>query len=180
MPRRLPINLDELLEAFDNASSDFQYHLDLETGQVVLITADTRKNLDDVYDHLLDFNEEGFWAVENVMKERGYTEEEQRGIFAVFLMEGGWGLRYQEIPRRRTNAAETEMKEFAATVQNAEVAAAITKAMGGRNPYREFRDALAPYPSVREQWESYRGERTLARVMDWLRDEGIEVVPAGS
>src|SRR5688572_29844139 len=106
MARRLPINLDDLMEAFDNASSDHQYHVDLETGEIILISSDTRKNLDDVYEHLLDFGEEGFWAVENVLRERGYSEEEQRGIFALFLIEGGWGLRYLSIPSHGSNAVQ--------------------------------------------------------------------------
>lgn len=178
MPRRLNISLEELMEAFDNASSEFQYHVDLETGQIVLISPDTRKNLDDVYDHLLDFGEEGFWAVENVLRERGYSEEEQRGIFALFLIEGGWGLRFLDVPVHGSSAVQRDMKEFAGTVQNAECATALARAFTGRNPFRDFRDALAPYPEERERWASYRDERTRARVLEWLDGEGIEPVAA--
>lgn len=40
--RRLHVDLEELLFAFDNSDYEASYYLDLETGKVELITADIR------------------------------------------------------------------------------------------------------------------------------------------
>lgn len=37
--KRLPINLDDLAEAFDNSFDEFLYNLDIESGEVVMAAA---------------------------------------------------------------------------------------------------------------------------------------------
>jgi hypothetical protein len=47
--RKLQVDLDELMFAFDNASWEMSYYLDLETGQVVTIFDETRRELERIY-----------------------------------------------------------------------------------------------------------------------------------
>ena len=50
IPRRLRVDLSELEVAFDDASWERSYYLDLETGQVVWITQETHRQLESIYE----------------------------------------------------------------------------------------------------------------------------------
>jgi hypothetical protein len=50
--RKLKIDLGELEAALDNAFPEHRYFLDLETGEVVLITDDTSRQLEELYAEL--------------------------------------------------------------------------------------------------------------------------------
>jgi hypothetical protein len=178
MPRRLRVRLDDLVNAFVDGSSDRQYYFDLETGDVVLISDDTRKNLEDMYDELIAYEEDGPWAIQRQLEDRGFNEQEQAGVLALFLMEGGYGLRYVAMPQASANYATREMEEFIATVQDREMAERLARALNDRTPFRRFHDVVSETPGERERWEAYREQRARQRVLDWLAGQGIEPVPA--
>ncbi|MFB0546977.1 MAG: hypothetical protein ACETWB_08705 [Anaerolineae bacterium] len=54
--RKLKVDLAELEFAFEDASGGASYYLDLETGQVVMITGEIRRELEDLYEEA--YNEE--------------------------------------------------------------------------------------------------------------------------
>src|SRR5687768_16759486 len=50
--RRLRVNLADLVDAFDDVSWEVAAYLDLETGEVVRVTAETRQELEAIYEEL--------------------------------------------------------------------------------------------------------------------------------
>lgn len=66
------------------------------------------------------------------------------------------------------------MEQFAADLGDRAARAALERALGGRRPFRAFKDALIDYPQVREAWFRFRDERVLAEAQAWLEVEEIE------
>ena len=48
--RRLKVDLSELEAAFDDTSWERSYYLDLETGKTVMVTDETRQQLERIYE----------------------------------------------------------------------------------------------------------------------------------
>lgn len=65
------------------------------------------------------------------------------------------------------------MAEFAASVSNASLRHRLDHALSGRSAFRRFKDALISYPSEREVWFAFRGERLRAAAREWLEENGI-------
>ena len=69
---------------------------------------------------------------------------------------------------------------FADTVANPRLRQSLHAALGGRRPFRRFKDALADDPREREQWFAYHDARLRDFVREWLADHGIEATTAPS
>ena len=54
--------------------------------------------------------------------------------------------------------------------------ARLWPAIEGRRPFRCFKDVLADYSAEREWWFRFKDNRIRARMLEWLEDEGIELV----
>lgn len=54
--KQLPVDLDELALAFENASYEMSYYLDLETGETVLVTQEISSQLEGLYDRAYEQN----------------------------------------------------------------------------------------------------------------------------
>jgi len=52
--KKLRVELGELAFAFENASWEMSHYLDLETGQVITITNETRRELEGIYEEIHD------------------------------------------------------------------------------------------------------------------------------
>jgi hypothetical protein len=50
--RKLKVDLDEMTAALDDASDSISRYLDLETGDLVLVTDEERSFLKDIYEEL--------------------------------------------------------------------------------------------------------------------------------
>ena len=56
--RKLEVDLEELAAALDDTSGPVKYYLDLEIGEVVLVTEEVRDNLNDIYEGIEGETEE--------------------------------------------------------------------------------------------------------------------------
>jgi hypothetical protein len=52
--RKLKVDLDELAYALEDASWETDYYLDLETGQVVMVRDEMRRELESIYEETYD------------------------------------------------------------------------------------------------------------------------------
>jgi hypothetical protein len=66
------------------------------------------------------------------------------------------------------------MEEFAATVSDAGLRQDLEHALGGKRPFRRFKDVLCDRPAERARWFAFYGERVRAAARDWLDENGIE------
>jgi hypothetical protein len=84
---------------------------------------------------------------------------------------------YFQIPERDSREGFTDMVDFAETVEDKQLQAALMDILsGGRKIFRRFKDELS---SDREQLQRYYRfveERNRQRVADWLESIGVKVI----
>ena len=175
--RKLPVDLDELAYIFDANETELTWYLDLETGQILLITDETRYQLESIIDQYGD--EDGQIDLETALAELDLSATEQQELRAAYQIETAFGERYIRVPAGEQRQGYKDMADFIDTVQDARLKIRLQQAINKRGAFRNFKDALATYPSERERWFAFKNARAQQRVLTWLEDEGIEIEPSG-
>ena len=68
------------------------------------------------------------------------------------------------------------MQAFIETVASPRLQDRLWAAIRGRGAFRGFKDVLASYTAERERWFTFKDDRVRLRVLEWLADEGIELI----
>jgi hypothetical protein len=179
-PRRLPIDLAQLVDAFDSGSDEVAACLDVEAGEVVWVTSEVRRELEAIDEGLLEDlvdDEAREVAIAAAVVERGLPAWMVEPLQEADRVEGGFGTRFIRIPQPEAREGYEDMEAFISTVGNQRLQDLLWIAIQGRGAFRRFKDVLAGHPTERERWFAFRAARVLERVRDWLADEGIEPTP---
>ena len=174
--RKLKIDLSELADAFDNSSPEAGYFLDLETGQVVLITEETRSELEQIYEAMYGAGDEPRMPFAEALQQRDLPDWQQAILVEADQVEQGFGARYIRVPDADSREGYRDMEAFIATVRDVDLANRLERAINGRGAFRYFKDVLLDHPRERERWFAFKDERLRQRVLEWLAEEEIEVV----
>jgi len=174
-PRKLSIDLDELARVFDTYEPLISFYIDLEDGQIIQGTEETRLYLNSIYDEYMDEDQEeiDMLAVLDGIDLSDWEREELKDAHEV---EMGFGERYIRIPAAESRQGYQDMAEFIETVKDPRLKARLEHAIHKRGAFRNFKDALAAYPAEQERWFAFKKARMLGHVLAWLADEGIEPV----
>ena len=84
------------------------------------------------------------------------------------------GVRYILVPHAEPSEAYHDMEEFIAAVRNQRLQDRLRQAISGRRPFRQFKNVLANNPTERERWFRFRDSHLRERVLEWLKEEGME------
>lgn len=174
--RKLTVDIREIEFAFEEDPSwEASHYLDLETGEVVTVTDETRRALEDLCEEL---DEEGIeqagWP--EALAQRDLLESEKKELQDAEQVETGYGTRYITIPQTDSHEGYSDMEAFIATVQNQSLQNRLWRAIEGRGAFRRFKDELEGNRRERERWFKFRDERLRQRVLDWLDSLGIEPI----
>jgi len=175
-PRKLKVDIDELISAMDDASYEHSYYLDLETGRILLVTDETRSQLKEIYEAAPDEESGEEFDLESSLDRLDLPDWQKDALREADEVEEGYGDRYISIPQVDSAEAYDDMEEFISTVTDERLQARLWQAIDGRRPFRRFKDVLADYPNEREQWFRFEDDRIRQRVLEWLEDEGIELI----
>jgi hypothetical protein len=66
------------------------------------------------------------------------------------------------------------MDEFVAGVANPKAKADLDRALQGAGTFKKFRDVLARYPDLRDEWFAVKERRVREAMLQWLEAQGIE------
>jgi hypothetical protein len=175
--RRLKVDLVELAAAFDNASWEISCFLDLQTGRVILITAETRGQYDELVASIGDVGQtEWRAAFEAVLRDWDIPDWQQESVRDADLVETGFGKRFIRVPQADSREGYEDMETFIETVTNERLAERLARAIRGRGAFRYFKDVLLDFPKERERWFAFRDARQRERVLEWLESEGFEPI----
>lgn len=153
--RKLEIDWGELTVAFESGLAEMEYYLDLETGEVLMITEEIRWYMEEPLDaELLGWQQEMLQIAQRI--------------------EAGYGTRYIQIPEQERRDAYRDMEWFITTVADQALQDELWRAIQGRGAFRRFKDLLQNHPEERERWFSFKEHRVQERLMEWLEGEGIE------
>jgi len=175
--RRIRIDLADLAEAFDDASWEVSTFLDLDTGNVIRITAEVRDELEAIYAELPEEPaDEGSYRVTfaAALEHREPPGWMHELLLEADAVEGGLGTRFLRVPEADSREGYGEMQAFIETVSSPRLQERLWAAIRGRGAFRRFKDVLASAPAERERWFAFKDARLRQRVLAWLADEGIE------
>ena len=156
--RKLKINWMELDAAFQTSSwglVEMRFYLDLETGDVVMVTDEIARYLESPPDRKLPD-----WMHVAIQEARQVEE--------------GYGTRYTDIPQADSHEGYRDMEHFIGTVRNSHLQDRLWRVIQGRGAFRYFKDVLAEYPAERERWFAFKDRCGYERIKEWLESEGIE------
>lgn len=174
--RRLKIDLSELELAFQH-NEGASYYLDLETGEVTMVTDEDRdiwEELDescrDPESHAID------WAKAKEAVGYDIQDWQQESVEKLDQVEKGFGERYITVPQLPSSEGFNDMVDFIDTLSNPYLKTKLERALQGKGVFRRFKDVLLEYPIERQRWFDFKDERQRERILEWLDEEGIELI----
>ena len=170
----LAINWTELEEGFDNSSYEFDYYLDTETGQVLMVTEEARMQLETVYQQYGNVDEGEVFDLAAVLSQTDLQEWQQQDVIDADKIEADLGSRYLAVPRRGSREAYQIMRDFIVTVEDDPLKERLWQAISGRGAFRYFKDVLYQHPDEQKRWFAYQDARLKKEMREWLEMEGIE------
>ena len=174
--RRLKIDLSDLELAFENSSLEMNCYLDLESGEVFVITDEVRREYEKFCATLREGWEEAPEAFTVALEQyntHDWIKDELRRIDQV---EAGFGSRYIAIPRIESGDAYRDMEDFITTIGEERLQDRLWDAIRGRGAFRRFKDVLGYYPHERERWFKFKDERLRERMVEWLEGKEIQLI----
>ena len=174
--RRLKVDLDGLMVAFEDASPEVTWYLDVETGETSSIGRDVWRELEEVYEEIGPEEATDDASFAAALARRDLQPWLEEAVEEAYRVEAGFGTRYLRVPEGDSRAGYRDMEEFIATIQDSRLQDPLDRAIQGRGAFRRFKDVLGDYPHERERWFQFRDARLRRRVLEWLEDEGIEAI----
>jgi len=169
--RALKVDLAQLAAALEYNSWETHYYLDLETGEIVLLTDETFHQLEEIYEEAeagepldlaayLERDDQPAWQKQDVLLA---AQVEDRG-------------RYAPIEADDPHEGYRDMEDFIATVRDDRLQKQLWRAIRGRGAFGRFKDILARRPDELERWFEFTDRLNQQRALDWLVAEGIEPI----
>ncbi len=175
--KALKIDFDELQKAMEDTVRDaFDYFLDTETGEIIILSEDILKKAkgllsEGIDDDMSDYEEVEFDVPVEVPE---WMEDEIELALEIFLYEKD---RYVRIPERMTKKGYEAMKEFIDQLEDPELKQEFIVLLDGRGSFRKFKDALDPHPKLKKQWYGFNARVAKEEMKEWLRSLSIKGIP---
>ena len=147
MKKELKIDSEDLINALEDHSDSFDYFLDLENGNVVLLSSD-------------DFEDE---FEEDPVNLDGYNHE---------IVENNPG-RFIFINPISSRESFKIMEDFVSTILNELIKNTLSIALSKRKPFRNFKDELNHLPEIQKEWYKYHEIEMEKLAYEWLKDNDI-------
>ncbi|MBP8972640.1 MAG: hypothetical protein KBH93_02090 [Anaerolineae bacterium] len=170
--RKLKIDLDELVLAFDSSFGETYHYLDRETGEVILVTDDSRFQAEELLDQVGE--DASLETALAALQDLDIEEWEKELVTQVISVEMDSESRYIPVPNQTSHQGYQDMETFIETVADDHLAELLAVAIQGRGAFRRFKDVLQRYPEEHERWFRFKDDLVHQRVLKWLDSEGIE------
>jgi hypothetical protein len=167
--RRLKINLIELEGAFETSSPEMHHYLDVETGEVLLVTDEFSQELERLREEAAPEAK-----LEELLRESELPDWQKQAISEAERIEENYGTRIVGVPAADAPQDIRDMEAFALTVPDPSLRAELQRALHGRGAFRRFRDVLGRSFHERERWFQFKRERLRKHMTEWLASLEIE------
>jgi hypothetical protein len=174
--KKLPVEMSELLFAFEDASWMANRYLDTETGQVVMITDEIHSRLEELYEQAYEIDPESPPELEVLLENGDLQDWQKEAVLEADQVETGYGSRFIRVPNADSHAGYRDMERFIGTIGDERLKDRLWRAIEGRGAFRRFKDVLFAYPDERESWFEFKDRRLEKRVIGWLALQGIEPI----
>jgi len=174
--KQLSIDWLQLELAFDNSFPEMSYYLDLETGEVFMVTEETLWELEKFNQAHFDPDAPDDFDMDAALAQSGLPEWQQEALREADRVEAEFSSRVVAIPRVESYEAYDDMQRFITTIKDARLYDRLSYATQGRGAFGRFRDVLLDYPAERERWFAFQNARLQERIRDWLALYDIEPI----
>jgi len=160
MNKQLKIDSEDLIMALEDHSDAFEYFIDLENGNVVILSSDffDEEEFEDE-----EFDDEEL-DEEDLIDPDGYNHA---------IVESN-PERFVFIDPIESSESFTIMEEFVATLADDVIKQTLSAALSKRKPFRHFKDELYQFPEVQKEWYAFHEEEMKKIAMEWLEDNDIK------
>jgi hypothetical protein len=169
--RRLMIKQMDLEEAFEAGFSEMHYYFDTETGKVLMVQDESRRELERLTEEAGPDDK-----LEHLVRDSELPDWQKQALAEARQVEENYGTRVVEVPEQEAREGFHHMAAFVTTVPEPRLRAELQRALHGRGAFRRFKDLLASDSRERERWFQFKRERLRARMTNWLASLDIEPV----
>jgi hypothetical protein len=156
------VDIIDIIDAMSmSRDGDCISYLDIETGEVQHHFPDLDGPLDDEFDASSEEPDDD-------------KEELPPGPFITLYRQNP--DRFLEIPHIESREEYERMIEFAASLDEEDIAEKMNLALRGKGAFRRFRDVIDEYPDIQERWFAEKYEYYAQVVVDWLEEEEIKPI----
>ena len=170
---RLVLSLADLSDAFERASGETSYYLDIETGELHIVAEETRRMLYALQE--MYGAEDGTLDIEAALARRDLGARLKDALRLAQRIEAGYGARYRKVPESDSMAGYADMKAFIESIQEVQLRESLWQVIQGRGAAERFRDALLAHPAEQARWDEFKRRQVHQRVLAWLESEGLEL-----
>ncbi len=82
--------------------------------------------------------------------------------------------RFRQVEPVSSSRSFRLMEDFVQSLPASRERDALARALGGRHPFRAFKDELTVFPARREEWFRFHDDALRKMALAWLEDEDIE------
>jgi hypothetical protein len=154
-------------------------YLDLETGQVVMVTDEISRIVEEIGEDVYDQAGEETVPFDEALRRRELDDWMVDAVREAWQVEEGFGTRFIRVPQVESHDGYRDMEQFIHAVSDTRVQDRLWRAIQGSRPFRRFKDTLLDYPQERERWFEFEAQQGRRRALEWLEDEEIEPIDAG-
>ena len=176
--KQLALDWGELTIAFDNSFMETSCYLDTETGQILTVTDDARRQLERIYEEYFDPDDPDTFDIERALTQAGWPDWQKEDVKTADFVEQHFGSRVVAIPDTLTYEAYNEMQDFIATIDDDRLCNQLSYAIQGRGAFGRFRDVLRQHLAEEQRWYAFQDNRLRERILEWLHEMGIEPMDA--
>lgn len=173
--RRLKINMERLVDAFESHVDEMQYYLDRNSGNNIMVMNETRSRLEDFYDEMPD-EEADPDTLAGWLAQSDPQDWQQEEVRTADMVEAGLGKRFIEVPQISSHEGYQDMESFISTVTDPALQKLLYVAIDGAGAFRRFKNVLYDYPTDRDRWFAYKDQRMHERILGWLDSDGLEPI----
>lgn len=174
--RKLEVDLGDLAFAFESSFDELSNYLDLETGEIVVVSYDTRRELEAIYEEMNVEEGEAAPALADLLAAENWPDWQKQMVLQADEVERGCGERFITVPELDSHEAYRDMEDFIATVRSPHLRELLEVAITGRGAFRRFKDVLYNDPHEEKRWFAFRDAQMIERVREWLADHDIEPI----
>jgi hypothetical protein len=177
--RRVRVNLDALRAVFEIAMAEVNYFLDLETGEVEMVSDEARSDLEEIYALIYDENGNRTVSLAEHLRQRIDLPDWYRDTLIIAdLVEQHCGDRFLSIDAAGPHEDYQDLERFIGRgIEPDRLRERFWAAIQGRGAFGRFKDLLARHPDLEQRWFAYKAERVEERMQAWLAYHEIEPVP---
>jgi Uncharacterised protein family (UPF0158) len=174
--KTLSIDFDEVQKAMEDTSREaFEYFLDLESGDVIILSEDILMRARSVLSETIEEDNGDYEEVEFDEEQciPEWMEDEIELAIEIFLDRQG---QYIRIPERNSGNGFEGMKKFTELLNNHDLKESLTAILDGKGVFRSFKDAIDRYPKEKKLWYGYNAKAAKKEIEGWLASLGVDGV----